>query len=81
VTTSSKRHEPLFDTHPVTGASIKVFYADGLATFGQGHHPTVRLHSPTFTFLNNDGHKSHFRLRGRSPKSHGIRRVSWYLPW
>jgi hypothetical protein len=30
------RFEPLFDIHPVTGASIEVFYADGLATFGRG---------------------------------------------
>ena len=30
------RFEPLFDIHPVTGASIEVFYADGLATFGGG---------------------------------------------
>jgi hypothetical protein len=30
------RHEPLFDTHPVTGASIEVFYADrALETFGR----------------------------------------------
>jgi hypothetical protein len=30
-------HEPLFDVHPETGASIEVFYADtGLATFGEG---------------------------------------------
>jgi hypothetical protein len=31
------RHEPLFDTHPLTGASIEVFYADrSLETFGRG---------------------------------------------
>ena len=30
------RFEPLFDIHPVTGASIEVFYAVGLATFGRG---------------------------------------------
>jgi hypothetical protein len=30
------RFEPLFDIHPVTGASIEVFYADWLATFGRG---------------------------------------------
>jgi len=31
------RHEPLFDAHPRTGASIEVFYADrGLETFGRG---------------------------------------------
>jgi len=30
------RHEPLFDIHPVTGASIEVFYADRtLETFGR----------------------------------------------
>jgi len=29
------RHEPLFDVHPRTGASIEVFYADrALETFG-----------------------------------------------
>jgi hypothetical protein len=29
------RHEPLFDIHPLTGASIEVFYSDrGLETFG-----------------------------------------------
>jgi hypothetical protein len=28
-------HEPLFDIHPLTGASIEVFYADrALETFG-----------------------------------------------
>src|ERR1700740_2178345 len=48
---------------------------------GQGDHPTVRPHSPTFPFPNKNGHKSHFRLRGYSPTSHGIRRLSWYLPW
>jgi hypothetical protein len=31
------RHEPLFDVHPKTGASIEVFYADRtLETFGRG---------------------------------------------
>jgi hypothetical protein len=30
------RHEPLFDVHPQTGASIEVFYADrSLETFGR----------------------------------------------
>ena len=30
------RHEPLFDTHPLTGASIEVFFADRtLETFGR----------------------------------------------
>jgi hypothetical protein len=30
------RHEPLFDVHPLTGASIEVFYADrALETFGR----------------------------------------------
>jgi hypothetical protein len=33
---SSPRHEPLFDVHPRTGASIEVFYADRrLETFGR----------------------------------------------
>ena len=36
MTMSSNRHEPLFDIHPMTGASIEVFFADGLATFGRG---------------------------------------------
>jgi hypothetical protein len=37
MTVSGDRYEPLFDVHPVTGASIEVFYADtGLATFGEG---------------------------------------------
>jgi len=36
MTRASDRHEPFFDIHPVTGASIEVFYADGLATFGRG---------------------------------------------
>jgi hypothetical protein len=32
----SARHEPLFDIHPRTGASIEVFYADrALETFGR----------------------------------------------
>jgi len=31
------RHEPLFDIHPLTGASIEVFYVDRtLETFGRG---------------------------------------------
>jgi hypothetical protein len=31
------RHKPLFDVHPVTGASIEVFYADRtLESFGRG---------------------------------------------
>jgi len=30
-----RHHQPLFDVHPVTGASIEVFFADGLATFGR----------------------------------------------
>ena len=35
MTMSSNRREPLFDVHPLTGANIEVFYADGLATFGR----------------------------------------------
>jgi hypothetical protein len=32
----SARQEPLFDIHPLTGASIEVFYADrALETFGK----------------------------------------------
>ena len=32
-----QKFEPLFDIHPVTGASIEVFWADTtLATFGRG---------------------------------------------
>jgi len=32
-----RQHQPFFDVHPVTGASIEVFYADTrLATFGRG---------------------------------------------
>ncbi len=35
--TSNPRHEPLFDIHPGTGATIEVFYADRrLETFGKG---------------------------------------------
>jgi len=35
MTMSSDRHERLFDVHPVTGASIEVFWADRtLETFG-----------------------------------------------
>ena len=31
-----EQHEPLFDVHPRTGASIEVFYADrALETFGR----------------------------------------------
>ena len=34
--TSNPRHEPLFDVHPQTGATIEVFYADRrLETFGR----------------------------------------------
>jgi hypothetical protein len=36
VTIANNRHELLFDIHPVTGASIEVFFADRLATFGRG---------------------------------------------
>jgi hypothetical protein len=37
MTTSSERYEPLFDIHPVTGASVEVFWADTtLETFGRG---------------------------------------------
>src|SRR5215216_7610046 len=33
---NTRRHEPLFDVHPRTGASIEVFYADRtLETFGK----------------------------------------------
>ena len=32
---SLRGYEPLFDTHPVAGSSIEVFYADRLATFGR----------------------------------------------
>jgi hypothetical protein len=36
MTMSGNRHEPIFDIHPVTGASIEVFYADrSLETFGR----------------------------------------------
>jgi hypothetical protein len=35
--TRTARHEPLYDVHPRTGASIEVFYADRtLETFGKG---------------------------------------------
>jgi hypothetical protein len=34
---SGNRREPLFEVHPVTGASIEVFYKDTrLITFGKG---------------------------------------------
>jgi hypothetical protein len=34
--TPNRRPEPLFDVHPLTGASIEVFYADrALETFGK----------------------------------------------
>ena len=37
MTMSSPRHDPLFDVHPVTGASVEVFYADtSLTSFGGG---------------------------------------------
>jgi hypothetical protein len=36
MTPYNDRRQPLFDIHPVTGASIEVFYAEGLATFGRG---------------------------------------------
>jgi hypothetical protein len=35
MTMSSVRHKPLFDVHPVTGASFEVFYSDRtLESFG-----------------------------------------------
>lgn len=37
MTMSSDRYQPLFDIHPVTGASIEVFYADSTrASVGRG---------------------------------------------
>ena len=34
--TSNPRHQPLFDVHPQTGATIEVFFADcTLETFGR----------------------------------------------
>ena len=34
---TTQKYEPLFDNHPVTGASVEVFYADRtLENFGQG---------------------------------------------
>jgi hypothetical protein len=48
----SARHRPLFDVHPVTGATIEVFWADTtLETFGRG----------------SAGWYWHFRLRGFAP--------------
>jgi hypothetical protein len=36
MTTSGNRREPLFDIHPVTGASFEVYWADRtLETFGR----------------------------------------------
>jgi hypothetical protein len=36
VTMSCDRHNPLFDLHPVTGASIEIFYSDRtLESFGR----------------------------------------------
>ena len=36
MTTSGNRFEPLFDVHPITGASFQVFYTDRtLETFGR----------------------------------------------
>ena len=36
MTMSSPRHEPLFDVHPVTGATIEIFFADRtLESFGR----------------------------------------------
>jgi hypothetical protein len=61
MTMSSNRRKPLFDVHPLTGASIEVFYADGLATFGRhdagwfwwyrrrGFAPTGPEHGPFAT--------------------------------
>jgi hypothetical protein len=46
---------------------------------GQGHQKTFRPRSPTFIFINKDGHKSCVWLRGCSPGFAGIRGVSWYL--
>jgi hypothetical protein len=31
-----RNYAPIFDVDPLTGASIEVFYADGLATFRRG---------------------------------------------
>jgi hypothetical protein len=37
MTMSTVTYKPLFDVHPVTGASIEVFFADSrLVTFGRG---------------------------------------------
>jgi hypothetical protein len=52
VITSGDRREPLFDVHPVTGASIEVFYAD----------------SPPGSFaMGGAGWFWHFRRRGFAP--------------
>jgi hypothetical protein len=48
---SDRRYQPLFDVHPMTGTSIEVFYADGLATCGR----------------RGAGWFWHFRLRGFAP--------------
>jgi hypothetical protein len=34
ISNGRQKYRPLFDVHPVTGASIEVFYVGGLATFG-----------------------------------------------
>jgi hypothetical protein len=53
MTTSSERYEPLFDVHPVTCATVEVFWADTtLETFGRGSsgwywQPRRRDHAPT----------------------------------
>jgi hypothetical protein len=48
---------------------------------GQGHHSRIRPHPPAFYFINKDGHKSYFGIRGRSPVFVGIRRICWYPCW
>jgi hypothetical protein len=50
------RHEPLYDVHPRTGASIEVFYADRtLETFGRGERWLVLVVSPTRVFARQSG--------------------------
>ena len=50
MTMSSNRHEPLFDIHPMTGASIEVFSADRLCHVWQERRWMVLVVAPARLF-------------------------------
>jgi hypothetical protein len=70
------RHEPLYDVHPRTGASIEVFYADRtLETFGKGGAGWFLVASPARLCARRSADRSVCHvLRSVSPRN-GYRRL------